>query len=202
MNQILILFAHPKYEQSRANQALIEHIKKTEGVTIHDLYQQYPDYNIDVYIEKDLLQDHDIIIWHHPFYWYSCPPLLKQWIDMVLEFGWAYGPGGNALSGKVAMNTITTGGTREVYCSEGYNHYTIGEFLRPFEQTAKLCKMDYLPPFSVMGTHRLTENDLGSYAQQYSLLLEWLKKGDLGTGERDNCQFINDIPELQIIPST
>ena len=202
MNNILILFAHPKYEQSRANQALINHIGNMEGVMVHDLYQRYPEFNIDVYLEKDILQEHEVVIWHHPFYWYSCPPLLKQWIDMVLEFGWAYGPGGNALSGKKAMNVITTGGTKEVYCSDGYNHYTIGEFLRPFEQTAKLCKMDYLPPFAVMGTHTLSDSDLDHYAQQYSLMLEWLRKGDLEAGDRHNCQFINDIPELQLISSS
>ena len=57
------------------------------------MYEKYPDFNIDVDYEKKLLEKNQIIIWQHPFYWYSAPPLLKQWIDLVLEFGWAYGPG-------------------------------------------------------------------------------------------------------------
>lgn len=73
MKSVLILFAHPKYEQSRINKALVENIKHLEGVTFHDLYEHYPDFNIDRAFEKKLLIQHDIIVWHHPFYWYSCP---------------------------------------------------------------------------------------------------------------------------------
>ena len=80
---------------------LVQQIPAIPEITFHDLYEKYPDFNIDVENEKRLLADHQIIIWHHPFYWYSAPPLLKQWIDLVLEFGWAYGPGGNALEGKI-----------------------------------------------------------------------------------------------------
>ena len=168
-----------------------------EGVTVHDLYERYPDFNIDIFIEKDLLNHHDIIVWHHPLYWYSCPPLMKQWIDMVLEFGWAYGPEGNALVGKKAMNVITAGGTKEVYCTEGKNHYTIREFLRPFEQTARLCGMEYLPPFAAMGTHRLTTEELKNHVSQYQELLRSLQAGNLEVLQDDTCQFLNDLPILQ-----
>ena len=109
MNRILILFAHPKFEQSRANKALVKMIENKEGVTFHDLYERYPDFNIDIISEKKLLAEHDVIVWHHPFYWYSCPPLMKQWMDVVLEFGWAYGANGTALQSKKCLNVITLG---------------------------------------------------------------------------------------------
>lgn len=197
MKKILILFAHPRYESSLANQALIKGVASLEGVTIHDLYEQYPDFNVDVSREKELLVQHDMIIWQHPFYWYSCPPLLKQWIDMVLEFGWAYGSGGNALAGKQVLNVLTTGGTRAVYCKDGRNNYTIKEFLRPFEQTARLCGMSYLPPFAVMGTHRLPKDILQKDVQLYRRLLQSLMKEEVVVPEGDNCQFLNDLPILQ-----
>ncbi|MEM9337110.1 MAG: NAD(P)H-dependent oxidoreductase [Bacteroidota bacterium] len=197
MKKILIVFAHPRYEQSRTNRALIEGVKRMDGVTVQDLYEWYPNFNIDIFIEKDLLKHHDLIVWHHPLYWYSCPPLLKQWIDMVLEFGWAYGPEGNALEGKQVFNVLTAGGTKEVYCEKGRNHYTIREFLRPFEQTARLCSMEYLPPFAVMGTHRLSEEQLATYVRQYQELLRSLQKNELEIPDTDNCQFINDLPALQ-----
>uniref|UniRef100_UPI0030DDDD5A NAD(P)H-dependent oxidoreductase n=1 Tax=uncultured Roseivirga sp. TaxID=543088 RepID=UPI0030DDDD5A len=97
MQSILVLFAHPKFEHSKTNKALVSKIQNREGVTFHDLYELYPDFNIDLQREKELLTKHDVIIWHHPFYWYNCPPLMKQWMDVVLEFNWAYGPQGNAL---------------------------------------------------------------------------------------------------------
>tara|TARA_R110002049_G_scaffold193516_3_gene362400 strand:- start:7527 stop:8123 length:597 start_codon:yes stop_codon:yes gene_type:complete len=195
MKKILVLFTHPKYEKSIANSLLIDQIKDKKGITVHDLYEEYPDFHIDVEREKNLLNQHDIIIWQHPFYWYSCPPLMKQWIDLVLEFGWAYGPNGNALKGKSCLNVITTGGTREVYCSQGSNSFTITEFLRPFEQTAKLCGMDYLPPFAVMGTHILKRDEIIDYAEQYGKLIDLLQE-DLSVTYKDGCYYLNDIEQL------
>lgn len=197
MKDILILFAHPKFEQSRTNQALLRNIRdRTTGVTFHDLYERYPDFDIDVDFEKKLLERHKVIIWHHPFYWYSCPPLMKQWIDLVLEFGWAYGPGGNALAGKTVLQVVTTGGSEKVYCAEGQNRYTVNTFLRPFEQTARLCGMEYLPPFAVMGAHRLSERELDQYAFQYQQILACLQQ-DKPIQSLKDCVFQNDLPELK-----
>ncbi|HEX5667818.1 MAG TPA: NAD(P)H-dependent oxidoreductase, partial [Chitinophagaceae bacterium] len=140
----LILFAHPRLEKSKINKLLVSRIRPSSNLSFIDLYETYPDFNIDIEKEKELLQQHDVIIWQHPFYWYSCPPLLKQWIDLVLEFGWAYGPGGNALNGKIIFNAITTGGAGEAYQHEGKNRFTVREYLHPFDQTALLCKMNYL----------------------------------------------------------
>ncbi|MDO6516647.1 NAD(P)H-dependent oxidoreductase [Zobellia uliginosa] len=196
MKNILVLFSHPKFEKSRANAILIDKIKDKAGVTFHDLYERYPDFNIDVDAEKALMSAHDIIIFHHPFYWYSCPPLMKQWIDVVLEFGWAYGPNGTALQSKKCLNVITTGGSRELYCSQGSNSYSVTEFLRPFEQTANLCGMQYLPPFAVMGTHRIEIEELHTYAEQYDRLLDVLQQ-NLKRADVRGFSFINDIPQLQ-----
>jgi glutathione-regulated potassium-efflux system ancillary protein KefG len=173
MRKILILFAHPRFEHSDANWTLLESIKGLENVEIRDLYELYPDFNINIQEEQEILFESDVIVWHHPLYWYSCPPLLKQWIDLVLEYGWAYGPGGIFLSNKYILNAITSGGSKEVYTAEGKNRYTMEEFLRPFEQTAYLCNMRYLPYFHVGGTHRITPEELEGKAIVYKdLILE------------------------------
>ncbi|MFN3996524.1 NAD(P)H-dependent oxidoreductase [Algoriphagus sp.] len=173
MRKILILFAHPKYEHSDANQALINAISNLENVQIRDLYELYPDFNINVQEEQEALFQHDVIIWQHPFYWYSCPPLMKQWIDLVLEYGWAYGPGGVFLKNKYIFNAITSGGAEEVYSREGRNRFSIEEFLRPFEQTAYLCNMRYLPSFQIGGTHKISKSELYEKAAEYrNLILE------------------------------
>lgn len=185
MRKILVLFAHPKFEQSFTNKVLIDSISSLKHITLHDLYEVYPDFNIDIEREKALLLDHQIIVWHHPFYWYSCPPLLKQWIDLVLEFDWAYGPNGTALQGKYVFNTITTGGAKEAYQRGGRHHWTLHEFLTPFAQTAQLCRMIYLPPFAVQGTHLLTDQDLMKYGMSYQELLTFL-----GNGQNDLGDFI------------
>ncbi|TXF90755.1 NAD(P)H oxidoreductase [Neolewinella aurantiaca] len=195
MKRILILFAHPKFEQSRANRMLVNKIQGDSTLTFHDLYERYPHFHIDVNFEKELLLEHDVVIWHHPLYWYSCPPLMKQWIDMVLEYGWAYGPGGDALQSKKCLQVITTGGTKKVYCSEGKNVYSVNQFLRPFEQTARLCGMQYLPPYAVMGTHSLSEIELESHADQYLQIIDCLKNGQ-PVANLSECVFQDDIPQF------
>lgn len=193
MRKILILFSHPRLENSRVNARLLEKIPAGENITFHDLYERYPDFNVDIEFEKRLLEENEIIVWHHPFYWYSSPPLLKQWIDMVLEFGWAYGTGGDKLKGKIIFNAITTGGNRDAYCPQGYNSYTIFEFMRPFEQTARLCLMEYLPPFAVMGTHRMTEQQIERAANDYGRLLEIFGNGDFNLETARTARYLNEL---------
>lgn len=192
MRRILILFAHPRFEKSRVNRSLLSALPQSETITLHDLYEQYPDYNIDVEREKKLLLAHDVLIWHHPFYMFSAPAILKQWMDLVLEHGWAHGTGGEALKDKAAFNVVTTGGSRESYGPDGFNRYTLPEFLRPFEQTAHLCRLAYLPPFAVQGTHRLSDGELLHHAGDYAFLLQWLSDNPLRTEEMAQFIFLND----------
>ncbi|HEY1023268.1 MAG TPA: NAD(P)H-dependent oxidoreductase, partial [Flavisolibacter sp.] len=155
MASILILFAHPLLEKSRVHSELLKSAKTVLGVTINDLYDQYADFDIDVEREKKLLLEHDIIIWQHPLYWYSCPPLLKQWLDLVLEHGWAYGKKGTALTGKKVFTVLSTGGSMEAYQPGGYNKFAINDYLLPFERSAELCRMIYWPPYWVHSSHRM-----------------------------------------------
>jgi glutathione-regulated potassium-efflux system ancillary protein KefG len=192
MNKILIIFAHPRFEKSRANRALLNNIAGMPEVTLNDLYEQYPDFNVDINREKELLLAHQIIIWQHPLYMYGSPALLKQWIDLVLEYGWAHGREGDFLKNKIILNTLTAGGTRESYAAGNYNRFTVREFLAPFEQTANLCKMKYLPPFAVHGTHLLTVSELLGIAKLYRTLLEKFAGGEFDAGSINHFVYLND----------
>jgi glutathione-regulated potassium-efflux system ancillary protein KefG len=174
--RILVLFAHPMLERSRVNRRLLEAIRDLPGVTVHDLYERYPTMAIDIAAEKALLGEHDAIVLQHPFYWYSAPAIVKEWLDLVLELGWAYGPGGTALRDKIMMNAITTGGGSDAYHRDGYNRFTMRELLAPFDQTAHLCGMKYLAPFVVHGALRLSdEADLEPHVETYRALLVALR---------------------------
>lgn len=193
MAKILILFAHPLYEKSRIHKALKKAIPETGDITFRDLYELYPDFNINIKQEQQLLDQHDIVIWQHPVYWYSVPPLLKQWIDMVLEFGWAYGPGGDKLKGKYVMNVVSAGGQRAVYNPEGRNRFTIKQFFAPLDQTATLCNMKYLAPFVVHGTHSLTNDEIHEHASQYKMMLSKLLNGEIDLVQSANSDYMNDL---------
>ena len=191
-NKILILFSHPLFEKSYANKALVENIPNSENITFHDLYEEYPYFDIDVKREQALLSQHDIIIWHHPMYWYSCPPLMKQWIDMVLEHNWAYGKKGTALQDKIIFQVITTGGDKENYCETGSDRYTIVELLEPFNQTTKVCNMMYLPPFVVHGTHNMATEDYEKNGLIYGYFLHYLENNYLDKDEILQHQYLNE----------
>lgn len=192
VNSILILFAHPALEKSRVNRYLIESVRNLDAVTIHDLYEVYPDFNINVKYEQDLLLAHDVIVFHHPFYWYSSPAILKEWQDLVLEYGFAYGHMGTALRGKKFLSAITTGGGDQTYQAQGYNRFTIRELLLPFEQTAHLCGMDYLPPFVVHGTHKLREqHQIAKYAEDYRAALIALRDNTINWEQLKQVQQLN-----------
>ncbi|MDA8124817.1 MAG: NAD(P)H-dependent oxidoreductase [Deltaproteobacteria bacterium] len=198
LNQILILFAHPRFEQSRINRALLRAAAGVPGVTVHDLYEEFPDFNIQVEQEKALLAKAQIVIWQHPLYMYGAPALLKQWLDLVLEFGWAHGKDGSALQGKIVFNVLTSGGARESYRRTGRNRFTIAELLAPFDQTASLCQMIYLPPFAVQGTYLLTDQELDDHAARYRRLLDRLAKGDFQADALKGRSFLNDWPDLAL----
>jgi glutathione-regulated potassium-efflux system ancillary protein KefG len=176
MRRILVLFAHPVLERSRVNRRLIEGIQDLEGVTVRDLYELYPTLAIDVKAEQEALLAHDVIVFQHPFYWYSCPAILKEWQDLVLEHGWAYGAGGTQLQGKITLNAISTGGPESAYRHGGYNRFTVRELLSPWDQTAHLCGMRYLAPFAIHASLRVVgEDDVAPKRLKYIALLEALR---------------------------
>lgn len=173
--RILVLLAHPAHRRSRVNAALRAAARAVEGVTLHDLYETYPDFLIDVEHEQALLLRHDVIVFQHPIHWYSCPAILKEWQDLVLAHGFAYGHAGTALAGKSVLSAVTAGGSEAAYGPEGLNRYSLAEFLRPFEATARLCRMRWLPPFIVHGTHLLDAEGLAREAAAYRRRLEALR---------------------------
>jgi glutathione-regulated potassium-efflux system ancillary protein KefG len=175
--RVLILFAHPALQRSRVNGPLVAAVRGLEGVTFNDLYEEYPDFLIDADREQALLRAHDLIVFHHPFYWYSSPAILKEWQDIVLEYGFAYGESGTALRGKRWLSVITAGGPQEAYQPEGFNRFTIRQLLTPFEQTAQLCGMTFLDPFIVHGTHALSKAEIATHAADYRRLIAALRDG-------------------------
>jgi glutathione-regulated potassium-efflux system ancillary protein KefG len=173
--KILILFAHPALEKSRVNRVLVDRVRDLPGVSFHDLYEAYPDFYIDIKHEQRLLTEHDLYIFHHPFFWYSTPAILKEWQDLVLEHGWAYGANGTALRGKMMLSAITTGGREGAYQPEGHNRFTIEQLLAPIAQTFRLCGVDYLPPFIAHGTHAMKPEQIEAHAEDYRRLVEALR---------------------------
>ncbi|MDQ1914051.1 NAD(P)H-dependent oxidoreductase [Paenibacillus sp. GD4] len=169
---IMVIAAHPALHQSRANKALIQELNKHADIHIRDLYLEYPTWQINVEKEQRMLLQCDRIVFQFPFYWYSCPPLLKKWFDDVLTFGWAFGPGGENLLGKEFMIATTTGGTEPCYRSGGENMYTISELLRPIERTLTKCNGTFLPAFVAYSVTQATDAELAHVAEKYAEIIK------------------------------
>lgn len=184
---------HPLLHKSRVNKELLRSVEDLEGVTIRLMYDLYPDFHINIKEEQRLLQEHDIIIWQHPFYWYSSPSLLKEWIDVVFEHGFAHGRHGRALEGKKLMSVVSTGGRREVYQEGGMSKFTFRQLMAPFEQTVNLCRINYLPPFVVHGTHLLDEPGIAEAGIEYRKVLQALRDDLFNEDELYSHEYLNDI---------
>lgn len=175
--RVLVLFAHPAIRRSRVNRVLVEAARAVEGVTVHDLYEHYPDFAVDPDREQALLLAHDAIVAQHPLFWYSAPALLKEWQDLVLEHGWAYGRNGHQLDGKLWMQAVTAGGGERAYSPDGLNRWSVEEMLRPFEATANLCRMVWQPPFVLHGAHLVSAAGIEAAAEAYRARLAALRDG-------------------------
>lgn len=176
---ILILLAHPYLHRSRVNRALIERVEGVAGVTIHNLYEHYPDFYIDVAREQQLLLQSDVVVFQHPFYWYSAPALLKQWQDWVLKPEGAFGGQPHELAGRALLSVVTTGHRAESYQHGGHDHFSMQELLYPFKQIATHCGMRYLEPFLVHGSRHLCDQELNLHAERYAERLIELGKGSV-----------------------
>ncbi len=179
--KILIQFFHPTVRTSRVNAQILKALNQSFGndpqVTLREMYEIYPNFFINVALEKEILLHHDHVIFIHPFYWYNCPPLMKLWLDQILEVGFAYGPHGDKLRGKTWLHVISTAASEQAYQRSGANRFQIFEFLRPFEQSATLCQMKYLKPILFSGVTKKTDEELIQHSRNVCDAVADLKIG-------------------------
>lgn len=165
--ETLIVLAHPDIRRSRLNAALARAVRSIETVTLHDIYSVARNGGFDVAQEQKLVERHSRIIFQFPLYWYSCPPLLSEWLISVFLRGWSYGPGGRALNFKTFGVATTTGSNARDYQHDGRYRRTLEEVLVPFELLARHSGMHYLPPFCVTAAREVTDVELETYAANF-----------------------------------
>jgi glutathione-regulated potassium-efflux system ancillary protein KefF len=179
---IYLVAAHPHWERSRVNRQLLQAAQSQPHVQVCDLFGRYPDYAIDVAREQQGLEQAELVVLLHPVQWYSMPALLKLWLDEVLALHWAYGDQ-HALRGKDLWLVASTGGSEHSYHPQGYNRYFFDAFLPPYEQTAALCGMRFLPPLLLHGAHRVGATAIEEHARVYAERLatypEWPELAEL-----------------------
>ena len=200
MARLIVYYAHPGHKFSHVNCQMAEVAAQIDGITYVDLYRDYPRFDIDADVEQRRLVEHDVVVFQFPMFWYSTPSILKEWQDLVLEHGFAYGSGGDALEGKRLLLAITAAGPEEAYSTGGYQHYPLRDFLRPLEQTARLCGMRFCTPYVLFGSLKApSDGRLDPHVDGYRKLLLAIRddRYDWDVAQRSDVLGFDSLPVME-----
>ncbi|MEL7448243.1 MAG: NAD(P)H-dependent oxidoreductase [Pseudomonadota bacterium] len=202
MARLIVYYAHPGHRHSHVNRYMASAAQAVEGITFVDLYNDYPRFDINVDVEQQRLLDHDVVLFQFPMFWYSTPSIIKEWEDLVLEHGFAYGSGGTQLSGKTMLLAITAAGPADAYTPAGYQHYPMRTFLTPLEQTARLCDMRFSAPYVLYGSLRAPgEGGVEPHVDGYRRLLEAIRDDRYDFAAAQSLDVV-DADHLPLIAQT
>lgn len=99
---------------------------------------------VEVSAEQAAIESAEHIVFQFPLYWYGPPACLKQWMDEVLTWGWAFGPNGGLLHGRTLQCAITVGGKLSDYTPEGKHRTSLGSLMEPLERMASYVGLEWL----------------------------------------------------------
>ena len=176
--RILHMVFHPSLVDSRVNRMWKEQLQASGKIaTSRDMYAEYPTFEIDVAKEQALLLEHERIIFQFPVYWWSMPPLMKKWLDDVLQYQFAYGSQGDKLAGKEMQLICSAGGQAQNY--NGFHMFaTIPELFKPLQLTANLAQMKYAPPLYMFNADACPDREVERYGEQWVELIDDPTRGD------------------------
>uniref|UniRef100_A0A5F9DT87 Ribosyldihydronicotinamide dehydrogenase [quinone] n=1 Tax=Oryctolagus cuniculus TaxID=9986 RepID=A0A5F9DT87_RABIT len=136
----------------------------------------------DILEEQKKVQEADLVIFQFPLYWFSVPAIMKGWMDRVLCQGFAFDfPGiydAGFLKGKLALLSLTTGGTAEMYTRTGASG-DFRYFLWPLQHGAlHFCGFQVLAPQISFAPEYASEEErkamVASWAQRLKTI--WQEK--------------------------
>ncbi|MGP2656739.1 NAD(P)H-dependent oxidoreductase [Malaciobacter sp. WC5094] len=170
MNKTLIILAHDDMDNSVLNSRFKKELENQENIIYRDLNALYPNYDIDVQKEQELLKDVSKVVFQFPMYWYSLPSSLKNWIDKVFSYGYSYIIDENgaftplALKDKKFQVIATMGAKEESFVGE--DRLSVKECLNSCFYTAKMLGMKELKPLFFYGAayDKLSEEILNKYS--------------------------------------
>ena len=148
MGKTLIILAHPDIKNSRVNKALSEGAALNPSIKIHDLYGNYSGFELDVKKEQELLKEYPSIVFQFPIFWYSCPPLLKKYLDDVFAYGFAYGGTGTALQDKNFGLAVSFGDHKQAFEKNSRVGFSVDSLLKPFQASFRFVGGTYIGHFA------------------------------------------------------
>jgi len=186
MKNILIIVAHPKQESfSFAMAETYKTISETKGdkVELLDLYRcehQQPFFSYDdannmpkteamTYFQEKI-QNADELVFVFPYWWGSCPAIMKNFIDWNLSKGFAFEYVNSRPKGLLTDKTVkiftTTGAPKFIYTLTGANRRLKNMFK---EQIIQFCGMS-LDGFHIYGGVDTNKNNTNKILESIKAL--------------------------------
>jgi len=164
--------AHPNMEESILNTRIKKELEGAEHIVYKDLTSLYSDFKIDIKKEQEDLSDASKIVFQFPMHWYNSPAILKQYVDEVFSYDFAYEIDRNgvfqdlALKDKEFQLLVTVGSREKSFQGEG--RLSAKECLNSYSYTAKMLGMKELEPCFFYGAvyDMYTEEDFLKMSQK------------------------------------
>lgn len=169
----LIIVSHPYPQQSRVIKALQKTAETVSGVTVRNLESLYgPDATrFDVAAEQAACEGKERIVFLYPTHWFNLTPALKAYLNEVWTYGWAFGPGTNALAGKELLVVTTAGASEHTYSHDGLIKSAMDEVLTPMKASALYVGMTWLPPLAFYEVAGKNKDDISDFQRQLAARL-------------------------------
>ncbi|XP_021573958.1 ribosyldihydronicotinamide dehydrogenase [quinone] isoform X2 [Carlito syrichta] len=150
------------------------------GVETYEAYKK-KSLASDIIDEQKKVREADLVIFQFPLYWFSVPAILKGWMDRVLCQGFAFDIpeffyNSGFLKDKLALLSVTTGGTAELYTKAGVSG-DFRYFLWPLQHgTLHFCGFKVLAPQLSFAPEFVSEEErkgmVASWAQRLKTVWE------------------------------
>ena len=186
MRNIHIIYAHPRGDSLNHTilETAVKHFQLSSHIHISDLYQMYMEKHpltkpfgmqkseddlVKIKKEQQHIATSDLTILQFPMYWFSVPGLMKNYIDQVLESGFAY-PGTFTSSplhdGRKILFSVTTQSSHEAFTEEG-NNGDIKNILFHLATAFRFVGYDILKPFVIFAANNMSEKIFSEYNDTY-----------------------------------
>ncbi|HAS62146.1 MAG TPA: NAD(P)H dehydrogenase [Vibrio sp.] len=137
---VLVINGHPNLDKSFANAEILKLLaQRCDWQIAHAT-----DFAGDIKAEQQRLLEAELVVVQFPLYWSTFPSVMKEWIDDVFTYGFAFGPEGSQLKGKKLLFSITAGATAESYSESGFNFMPLECYQRAFEHAFKAAEMNII----------------------------------------------------------
>lgn len=171
MKNTLVLFAHPFPEFSNNNRELINFYERHQHFTFRDLYEEYPDFHIPAFRERKRIVNYDRIIFHFPLIWFGMPPLLRLWLDEVMDGNWLNPYSDNPLENTEIFILVTTRSKERSFGKNGKHGYSIEEMISGLLISLKIFRAKIQPIYIIYESDRLSKKEIIQHKQKFTEIL-------------------------------